>query len=697
MTPSPQTLRAEVVLIGGGHTHALVLRRWAMDPMPGVRLTLINPGPSAPYTGMLPGHIAGHYPREALQIDLIRLARFAVARVVLDRAISIDRAARRIVLAGGRTIAFDVASINVGITSGPDDVPGFQRFGTGAKPLDRFADTWAALDQSQPIAVLGGGVGGVELAMAMAHARGTGAGLTVIERAEILNAHPMRQALMARMATMGITVLEQAQAVRINADAVALADGRSVPSGFTVGAAGALVPGWLAETGLDRHGDGSLRVGPTLQTSDPTIFAAGDCAHMDHAPRPKTGVFAVRQAPVLHDNLRAAATARPMKTYRPQKNYLKLVLLGDRQALAAKWGRTVQGPWVWRWKDRIDRRFMDRLNHPPLMSDPNDPMLCTGCGAKVAAGALAQALSGLGGAKRDDVTNLPGDDAAVLRVGGARQVISTDHLSAVTDDPHVMARIAAVHALGDIWAMGATPQAALASLILPRMVPAMQADWLAEIMGAASEVFAEAGAAVAGGHSSLGDSLTIGFTVTGLLEGDPITLAGAKPGDVLILTKPIGTGVLLAGGMRGVARGADVAAALASMAHPQGDAAAALRDAHAMTDVTGFGLAGHLMNICRASDVAATLTLDAIPLLNGAAEMAEDGVRSTLWPDNAVIADQMALPNDPRADLLFDPQTAGGLLAAVAPDQADAVLQALGDEGHQIGKIVEGAPFVTVR
>ena len=216
-------------------------------------------------------------------------------------------------------------------------------------------------------------------------------------------------------------------------------------------------------------------------------------------------------------------------------------------------------------------------------------------------------------------------------------------------------------------------------------------------MGAAGDVFAEAGAAVAGGHSSMGTSLTIGFTVTGLLERDPITLAGARPGDILILTKPIGTGVLLAGGMRGGARGADVAEALTSMAAPQGDAATALHEANAMTDVTGFGLAGHLMNICEASGVAAVIELDAIPLLPGSAALAEANVRSTLWPDNAMIVNRMTLPNDPRADLLFDPQTAGGLLAAVPMDRAEAVLEALGDAGNRIGEVVEGVPFITVR
>ena len=169
--PSPHA--ATLVLIGGGHAHALVLRRWGMKPLPGARLTLINPGPTAPYTGMLPGHVAGHYPRDALEIDLVRLARFAGARLILGRVDALDRERRRVHVAGRGWIAYDLASIDIGITSDLPDLPGFAEHAIAAKPLGPFADAWAAFRAGAgpaEIAVIGGGVGGVELAMAMAHA-----------------------------------------------------------------------------------------------------------------------------------------------------------------------------------------------------------------------------------------------------------------------------------------------------------------------------------------------------------------------------------------------------------------------------------------------------------------------------------------------------------------------------------------------
>ncbi len=173
--------------------------------------------------------------------------------------------------------------------------------------------------------------------------------------------------------------------------------------------------------------------------------------------------------------------------------------------------------------------------------------------------------------------------------------------------------------------MRATPQAALISITLPRMSEPLQRRSMTEIMHAANEVFGSENAAIVGGHSTMGAEMSLGFTVTGLCERTPITNAGARPGDALILTRPLGSGVLLAAEMQGAADGRDVAALLRTMATPQGDAAVALRMAHAMTDVTGFGLAGHLLSICRASGVRAELCLDNLPLYNGALELAEEG------------------------------------------------------------------------
>jgi len=714
-------LTQDLVLVGGGHAHALVLRKWGMDPLPGARLTVINPGPTAPYTGMLPGHIAGHYTRDTLEIDLVRLCRFAGARLILAHATDIDRKARQIIVEGQGPIAYDVGSIDIGITA-QMDIPGFSDHAVGAKPLDIYARRWRAfLDAvktgsvAPKIAIIGGGVAGCELSLAMAHAlqqSGNPAQVTVIEAGPQISGvgGRARHRLLQAMHDAGVTLRINATVEKIEADQVILGSQDPVQSSFTVGAAGAFPHAWLGQTDLPLI-DGFIETTPDLSVKgDPSLFAVGDCATMPFAPRPKAGVFAVRAAPVLHHNLRAALTGGARKTFKPQKNYLKLISLGGKSAMAEKFGLAFSGPLLWRWKDHIDRTFMEKLGDLPAMPAATIPdeialgareimqekPLCGGCGAKVGGGILSNALANLAPLAHPDVVTGAGDDAAILRQpGGGFQVLSTDHLRAMVHDPVQMTRIAAVHALGDIWAMGAQPQSALSSLILPRMSPVLQARTLQEITDTAQEVFAAAGATLVGGHTTMGAELTIGFTLTGTRDTMPITVAGAQVGDVLLLTRPIGSGVIMAAHMDGTAQGRDVANALEHMQEPQSRQADILRDAHAMTDVTGFGLAGHIQAICAASGLRAEVMQSAVPMYQGARALSQGGTGSSLLSANIANAPTTGITDT----LLHDPQTAGGLLAALPQSAADQAIRALKKEGLQgwiIGTVHAGHGPITV-
>lgn len=698
-------------MVGGGHAHALVLRAWGMDRLPGARLTVINPGPTAPYTGMLPGYVAGHYGRETLEIDLVRLCRHAGAALILGEVDAIDRERRTVHVAGRGPVGYDVASIDIGITAAMD-LPGFDPHGIGAKPLGAYAARWAGFlrdiaagDVAPDVAVIGGGVAGCELAMAMAYAmtsQGVTPQVTVIEAGPRISGmgEAARRKVEAAMAGLGVAVRCGVTVAEIAQGEVRLKGGGVVPARLCVGSAGAFPHAWLAQTDLPLV-DGFIDVRPDLRVrGDDTLFAVGDCAHMGHAPRPKAGVFAVRAAPVLKHNLRVALAGGAMRHFKPQKHYLKLVSLGGKRALAEKFGVAVGGTALWQWKDRIDRAFMDRLSDLPVMKapQPKGPIakghdarakpMCAGCGAKVGSDVLGEALRVLGPATGDVVTT-SGDDAAVLRQpGGGFQVLSTDHLRAFVADPVVMTRIAAVHALGDVWAMGAQPQVALASVVLPQMSETLQARHMAEITRTATQVLEEAGAQLVGGHTTMGAEMTIGFTVTGTRDTPPITVAGAQGGDVLVLTRPIGSGVILAGEMQGKAAGRDVVGLLAQMAQPQGQTAAALSKAHAMTDVTGFGLSGHVAAMARASGVEAVLWQDQIPVYTGARELAASGVASSLMSANRADA-PVAGVDDP---LLHDPQTAGGLLAAMAPEEAAAAVAMIGPGARIIGVFRAGVP-----
>jgi selenide,water dikinase len=325
-------------------------------------------------------------------------------------------------------------------------------------------------------------------------------------------------------------------------------------------------------------------------------------------------------------------------------------------------------------------------------------MRCGGCGAKLGAEMLARGLGGFAPAPRADV--LVGlatpDDAAVVEVPpGKAMVHSVDFFRAMIEDPYVFAQIAANHCLGDIYAMGAEPQSALAIVTIPLALPAKMEDTLRQITAGAEEALRAAGAALVGGHTGEGAELALGFAVNGLVDRDRVMRKGGlRPGDALILAKPIGTGALFAADARHRAKARWIAAATAAMLQSNRAAAQCFQShaASACTDVTGFGLIGHLVEMLRASGAGAEISLAAIPLLDGAAECVGAGIVSSLQPENLrlrrAIANADGFAATERFALLFDPQTAGGLMAGVPADQAQACLAALQSAGYAEAAII---------
>ena len=316
-----------------------------------------------------------------------------------------------------------------------------------------------------------------------------------------------------------------------------------------------------------------------------------------------------------------------------------------------------------------------------------EAMRCGGCGAKVPQAILNAVLDRL---RADPETaqalalDNPDDAAPVAVPAGARLYQTVDQFRAFIDDPYLFGRIAANHCMGDIHAMGGAPASALVSVTLPFAAPGIVGRDLEQLLRGVLRGLAEAGAVLIGGHTAEGAEMAVGLTVNGTVgDGEPWRKGGARPGDRLILTKALGTGVLLAAEMARVANGRDVEAALGGMLASNAAAVGALREhgASACTDVTGFGLGGHLLEMLRASDCGAVLDRAALPLLPGAAGLLAAGHASTLHPANrAALA---AACEGAAPEILADPQTAGGLLVAVPPDRAEVCLDALRRAGYR--------------
>ncbi len=726
----------DVVLVGAGHAHVTVLRRFGMRPIPGVRLTLITREVDTPYSGMLPGHVAGHYAADDILIDTGPLARFAGARLYQDEAVGLDLAGRRVICRDRPPVAYDILSLDIGSRPNTADVPGAAEHALPVKPIDGFLPRFAALrarvleGRSRHILQVGAGAGGVELLLAAEHrlrrdvaaAGGDAAGLRFTLLAagdEVLTGFPdaFRARFRAILAARGVAVETGARAVAVERGCVSLADGRRLAADEILWTTQASPAAWLAGTGLLLDGRGFVRVDATLRaTGREEVFAAGDTVAFDPRPIPRSGVYAVRAGPVLADNIRAALTGRALRPYRPQRAALYLVSTGGAHAVGTRNGVVLGGGWVWRWKDALDRRFLRRFRDLPPMaapvSGPASPladkaalrdiaaiaMRCGGCGAKVGATVLSRALGRLEPFERPEV--LVGlaapDDAAVVDTGGPMLAVQTvDHFRAIVDDPWRFGMIAATHALGDIYAMGGEPQTALAIAAIPYGLEAKVEAELSAMMEGANAVLREAGCALVGGHTAEAAELALGFAVNGLVARDAfLRKGGLRPGDALVLTKPIGTGTLLAAEMRGLAKARWVQAALRHMCASNRAAAQVLAEhgAGAATDVTGFGLLGHLVEMTRASGVDARLALDRVPVLDGARESVARGVFSSLQPQNVRL--RRAVRDLGRAQaledfpLLFDPQTAGGLLAGVPASRAASCVAALRAAGYARAAVV---------
>ncbi len=708
-----EPVRQDIVLVGGGHSHVDVLKRFGMKPEPGVRLTLIARDLLTPYSGMVPGLIAQQYTPADCHIDLRPLAVFANARLIHAPATGLDVSNNVVHVAGRPPVHFDLLSVDTGSTPSVSGITGAEN-ALPVKPIDLFLAGQAQLAKdiaakSGPfhIVVVGGGAGGVELTLALdrqlrcsiasAKTEALDLSLAIVEATDrLLPSYngAARQRLLRILADRNIAIHTSTKTEKITADSVTLDNGERLPADRTILVTNGGAPRWLTESGLALDARGFIRVDDNLRSpSHPHVFAAGDIASMDSHTLPKSGVYAVRQGPYLAENLRRAAVGQPLKPYRPQKQTLALITTGDRYAIAARGSLSLAGGWVWRWKDWIDRRWMRKYQELPDMSAQNsaggetdvlEEMRCGGCGAKVPAPVLRRALGRISPQIKDGLAqglDAP-DDAAVLIPPPGKALIQTvDQFRAFIDDPYLFARIAANHCLGDVFAMGAQPHSALASVMLPYGSEDKTAEDLYQLLAGATEVLADAGAVLAGGHTGEAAEMAFGLTVNGYADPDTLLRkSGLQPGDALILTKPLGTGVLFAADMRTKAQGEWIEAAFESMLRSAGPCVPILRKhgATAATDITGFGLLGHLIEMLQASGADAALDLDAIPLLAGAAGLSVDGIESTLKPDNERSAAGRHEPAEHIAyPLLFDPQTAGGLLFGVPQDRANACLAEL--------------------
>ena len=737
----------DLVLIGGGHSHALVLKMWAMKPLPGVRLTLISPQVLTPYSGMLPGLIAGHYALEETHIDLSRLCRYANARFIQATVTGLDFSKKEIAFADRSPMGFDLLSINIGI--GPNlRIPGAAEFATPVKPIAGFYPRWQAIKndlRSQEslaknkkpyrIAIVGGGAAGVELILAMHFALSSDPLINrplqfcLVQQGEGLpENYPARlQRKVGELcARHNIDVIANTRVEAVSENILKDKNNNNINFACLFWCTNASAAAWLKETGLGLDKQGFIRINQYLQaTSHDFVFAAGDIAQQESFPRPRAGVFAVRQGPVLFNNLRKALLKQSLTVFRPQKTFLSLLACGEQTAFACKLGGLMpsfSGHWVWRLKDRIDRRFMAMFSGltmadekgamqavPDVISgekqaDSSTAMRCGGCGAKVGASVLSRVMARLAPVEHEGVVlglKSP-DDASAIEIPTEHVLVqSVDVFRALLDDPYVLGQISAEHALSDLFAMNARPHSALAIATLPYGAEAIVERDLFQIMSGAVAVLNENNCALIGGHTSEGADLSLGFSVNGTCKAQQLLQKSqVKVGHQLILTQPLGTGTLFAAHAQLAAKGQWISQAITGMQLSNRLAGEIFfrHKASACTDITGFGLLGHLLEMIKPTGHGASIRLNQLPVLDGALECFAQGISSSLQLQNRhsqhLIKEYKTWQAHSVYPILFDPQTSGGLLASVAEHEAESCLQALHRAGYKqactIGQVEAG-------
>ena len=678
--------RHHLLLAGGGHTHALVLRRWCMQPRsrpPATRITLVSRHSSLCYSGLVPSVIAGLSAPDSCLLDLRRLCTLAEVAFVQDQILGLDPATRLLHLQERPPLNFDRLSLDVGsITpADPGEVP--------VKPLESLL---AWIDGHPPHAprVRGGGASAVEVALA-------------------LRAQGFRPELLLRGSGLHLgSLAANRRAEQLLAEAT-IPVHRNVREGerADLSCIGSRAPQWLAESGLPVDpSTGRVLTEDTLQVLHyPELFASGDCALVASHPRPPSGVWAVRAAPVLATNISRSLEKRSLVSWRPQRRALQLLgdggVRGGQPRALAVWGGLTLGParLLWQWKRHLDQAFM--RSFAALQPMAPVAMACRGCAAKLPARPLQAALSRLAQLDGSPPAAPAAEDAPLLRglPSGERLLQSVDGFPALVADAWLNGRLTTLHACSDLWASGAKVESVQAVVTLPVAVGSLQEDLLFHTLAGVRSVIDPLEARLLGGHTLEardGAGLALTLTVNGWAPPDRQWAKGPlRPGDALLLTRPLGTGVLFAAAMAGAAKPEWLDGALAVMQQSQAPLVELLAShgCHACTDITGFGLLGHLgeMLACHCADspsppVVVDLDASAIPVFPGALALLAAGHASTLAPANRedllALSDLVCLqaPHLQRATLealIIDPQTCGPLLAALPDTQAPGAIQSL--------------------
>lgn len=730
----PQRLgQHRIVLVGAGHTHLLFLRKWGMTRDKGYaasdsEITLISNYPTATYSGMLPAALAGQCTASEMEIDLVPFCNSIGVRLLTNPVTGIDYETKKVLVAERPPIPFDVLSVGIG--SIPASLPKkcesanfvpVKPMQTFLARLNQVAEQLKRNGVVQPrVIIVGGGVASIEIAFCLRPwllSSGFSPEMCLMTRGDRIG-QELESSTCSRverqLAKQSTAIERKCEVTDFDGKQLHCSDGRTFRADLVIWTTGATPPSLVQSLGLETARDGFVAVRETLQTiALDNVFCVGDTATFERSPNSKAGVYAVRQAPVLWENVNRYLQQKPLIAFQPQPDFLRLINTGDGSAIGQWKGQSFSGKWVWWLKNRIDVKFMHKFQ-PIQMNETKhaDVMQCNGCGCKLGSTSLHRALSAQSHATGDrnlqTAPNSELDDAATLDLGNDHRLLaSTDFFSTPFMDPFLSGQIAAWHAASDILACGGKVRWALSNVVVPEGGKESQEVWLAEMLAGIHKTLSHLQARSVAGHTIVGPRAEVGLTMIGNSPSDKLTKTGLEAGDVLYLTKPLGFGVCMAANMRNLLDAAGWDDLLSAMLdNKQGYISAAMASGtRCATDVTGFGLLGHLAEMLDVKNssrtpLTAELFLERLPFLPAAILHSQGGLRSSLYPDNFETARfvqvDSSIREDARVPLLYDPQTCGGFLIAIREGCETAFLDACRIQNlaapHRIGEVRDEQP-----
>tara|TARA_Y100001968_G_scaffold77975_1_gene69290 strand:+ start:1024 stop:3198 length:2175 start_codon:yes stop_codon:yes gene_type:complete len=713
-------LSDHLVLAGGGHTHALVILRWAMSSKlkPAGMITLVNHSSTTIYSGMFPGVVAGKYKMDEIIIDLRNLATKAGVSFVKAEIKGIDLKKRKLLLAGRPEIEYSSLSLNIGTKTNLNSNFSMRSAKNFAVPIKPFYDSLKFIvaqdiykddPSAKPFVIIGAGFAGIEIAFSLRN-RWPKRSIQL----QIKPSSKLTKNIIKAIKDLHIEIIQENPSILY--PALICTGNKSYE--------------WIKDSGLPIDNHGRVLTKKTLQVLDyPELFAVGDCGVIKDAPRPSSGVWAVRSATPLAKNLENMSKGLKLNEWKPQKYAIQLLdinsIQSDSKAFIS-WSGFIIGPFNFlsRLKELIDRDFISKFF---LINDKDSKMLpqkemvkCRGCASKLAYLPLNLAL------KKLDLKESSKDDSINIGelISGKTLIQSVDGFPSLVSDPWLNGRFLAFHSCSDIWACGGSVISAQSIINLPPLPNKLQQELLFQVLKGIDSALTIQGAKIIGGHtlesrkiSEYSPSLAIesSLIVNGTIYNKSCfwSKGGLKKGDQILISRPLGTGVIFSAFMNGKVRPYILDAVLEEMnksqhqivnyinqlenANPYSDIV------NACTDITGFGLLGHLSEMLEATNidqlkmnlepVKIILELDKIPVYNDVIELLDKGFESTLSPSNKIFLKNINGDKNLRFELIYkdfifssslyntmlkvlvDPQTCGPLVISCSPIYSEELLQ----------------------